>query len=150
MREGGTSQEHAFYGRKVPCHDNVMRLLNSLDRHQGPNHRIWVLQDTVSRGYNRKSLLAKPAPFRNGCIIDQVELENLPWERETVGFWLDIPKSLLRLFVDQEVNPAGAKHPRYPFWYVRLLGVRFSRSYTFRSTRRVELHTNVRGAPDGM
>ena len=53
----------------------------------------------------------QPTSFRNGCIIDQVDLENLPWERETVGFWLDIPKSLLQLFVDQEVNPAGVKRP---------------------------------------
>lgn len=29
--------------------------------------------------------------------------------RDTYGFWLDIPRSLLQLFIDQEVNPAGAK-----------------------------------------
>ena len=55
------------------------------------------------------SRLAEPASPRNGCIIDQVDLENLPWERETVGFWLDVPESLLQLFVDQGINPAGAK-----------------------------------------
>ncbi|KAF9792472.1 P-loop containing nucleoside triphosphate hydrolase protein [Thelephora terrestris] len=48
--------------------------------------------------------------IRNGCIIDQVDLECLPWERETVGFWLDVPESLLQLLVDQEVNPAEAIH----------------------------------------
>ena len=57
----------------------------------------------------RYSFLAEPALHSNGCIIDQVDLENLPWERETMGFWLDIPESLLQLFIDQEVNPAGAK-----------------------------------------
>jgi len=61
----------------------------------------------------RQPFLTKPGSYRNGSIIDQVDLENLPWERETLGFWLDIPESLLQLFVDREVNPAGTKHPGY-------------------------------------
>ena len=47
--------------------------------------------------------------YRNGCIIDQVDLENLPWERETLGFWLDVPEALLHLLVDREINPAGTE-----------------------------------------
>ena len=85
--------------------------------------------------------------YRNGCIIDQVDLENLPWERETFGFWLDIPESLLQLFVDQEVNPAGARHPGI---FSSVAAHRVSRGHTFCSARRAELHTDVKRAPDGM
>lgn len=53
--------------------------------------------------------LAEPPSHRNGCIIDQVDLENLPWERETLGFWLDVPEALLHLLVDREINPAGTE-----------------------------------------
>ena len=108
-REGATSQEHAFYGRKFSCRGNARRPSNYSDRHQGPNYRVWILQNTASREKVGDSFLAEPASHRNGCIIDQVDLENLPWERETLGFWLDIPESLLQLFISQEVNPAGAE-----------------------------------------
>lgn len=83
---------------------------NYLNRCQGTNHRIWVLQNTVSVGEMSHLVFSEPAPSRKGCIIDQADLENLPWERETVGFWLDVPEPLLRLLVAQEVNPAGAKY----------------------------------------
>lgn len=53
--------------------------------------------------------LVDPASHRNGCIIDQVDLESLPWERETLGFWLDVPEALLHLLIDREINPAGTK-----------------------------------------
>ena len=47
-REGATSQEHAFYGRKFFCRANTRRTPSYPDRHQGSNYRIWILQDTVS------------------------------------------------------------------------------------------------------
>ena len=56
-----------------------------------------------------------PLSHSNGCIIDQVDLENLPWERETLGLWLDVPESLLQLLMDQKVNPAGAKRCEISF-----------------------------------
>ena len=56
---------------------------------------------------------SEPTSHRNGCIIDQADLENLPWERETVGVWLDVPEFLLWLLVAQGVNPAGAEIPRF-------------------------------------
>ena len=46
-REGATSQEHAFYGRKSIRYSGSKDPLNSLNRYQDPNNRIWVLQDTV-------------------------------------------------------------------------------------------------------
>lgn len=50
-REGGISQEHAFYGRKF-FFTMALQVVHSdvCNRCQGPNHRIWVLQDTVSVG----------------------------------------------------------------------------------------------------
>ena len=108
-REGAISQEHAFYGRKFLHPGSASSPFSHLDRCQGSNHRLWILQDTVSVGKMfTVGFISKPTPHRNGCIIDQADLENLPWERETVGFWLDVPEPLLQLLVAQDVNPAGA------------------------------------------
>lgn len=60
-REGATSQEHTFYGRKFSYRDNGRHPLNYPDRHQGSNHRIRVLQDTVSGEKIRYSFPAEPA-----------------------------------------------------------------------------------------
>lgn len=48
--------------------------------------------------------------IRNRSIIDAVDLETPPWERETTGLWLDLPKPILELLKDVNVNPAEAIH----------------------------------------
>jgi DEAD/DEAH box helicase domain-containing protein len=43
-------------------------------------------------------------------ILDIVDLETDPWQRETTGFWLDVPKSILELMRLKGINPAEAIH----------------------------------------
>ncbi|TFK81693.1 DEAD/H helicase [Polyporus arcularius HHB13444] len=48
--------------------------------------------------------------LRNKAIIDAVDLDTPPWQRETTGMWLDIPKPVLDLMKDSGMNPAEAIH----------------------------------------
>ncbi|TFK42769.1 DEAD/H helicase [Crucibulum laeve] len=47
---------------------------------------------------------------RNKAIIDSVDLDTPPWECETTGFWIDVPKALLALMYTKGINPAEAIH----------------------------------------
>ena len=49
-------------------------------------------------------------PSRHGQILDTIDLENPPYKRDTVGFWLDVPRSTLELMREKGVNPAEAIH----------------------------------------
>ncbi|CDO70744.1 hypothetical protein BN946_scf184798.g59 [Trametes cinnabarina] len=48
--------------------------------------------------------------LRNKAIIDAVDLDTPPWQRETTGMWLDVPKSALELMRASGMNPAEAIH----------------------------------------
>ncbi|KAK7043795.1 ATP-dependent 3'-5' DNA helicase [Paramarasmius palmivorus] len=48
--------------------------------------------------------------FRNGHILDVVDLESEPWERNTTGFWIDVPNHVLPLLRDKQIKPAAAIH----------------------------------------
>jgi DEAD/DEAH box helicase domain-containing protein len=47
---------------------------------------------------------------RNNKILDIVDLETEPWQNETTGMWIDVPKSTLQLMKSKSINPAGAIH----------------------------------------
>ncbi|KAF7972104.1 hypothetical protein HWV62_18928 [Athelia sp. TMB] len=47
---------------------------------------------------------------RNGVILDQVDLETAPWQREATGLWLDIPKSIFDLLQVKGISLAGGIH----------------------------------------
>ncbi|TCD65415.1 hypothetical protein EIP91_002714 [Steccherinum ochraceum] len=57
-----------------------------------------------------KTLVYGYYKIRNRNIIDSVDLDTPPWERETTGLWLDVPKATLQLLKDINVNPAEAIH----------------------------------------
>ena len=48
--------------------------------------------------------------LRNKAIIDAVDLDTPPWQRETMGMWLDVPKPILELMRDSGMNAAEAIH----------------------------------------
>ncbi|KAI0709033.1 P-loop containing nucleoside triphosphate hydrolase protein [Earliella scabrosa] len=48
--------------------------------------------------------------IRNKAIIDAVDLDTPPWQRETTGLWLDVPKPILELMRDSGMNAAEAIH----------------------------------------
>lgn len=47
---------------------------------------------------------------RNQRILDTVDLETPAWERETTGFWIDLPTSILDLMRDKKIDAAEAIH----------------------------------------
>jgi DEAD/DEAH box helicase domain-containing protein len=47
---------------------------------------------------------------RNQRIIDTVDLDTPTWERETTGFWIDLPTSLLDLMRVKNIDAAEAIH----------------------------------------
>ncbi|KAJ2916877.1 hypothetical protein MD484_g3585, partial [Candolleomyces efflorescens] len=46
----------------------------------------------------------------NKVILDAVEVDTPAWERDTTGFWLDVPKKTLNLLRSLQVNVAEAIH----------------------------------------
>ena len=47
---------------------------------------------------------------RNKKIIDAVDVDTPPYQRETTGFWLDLPQPILQLMIDRGLHPAEAIH----------------------------------------
>jgi DEAD/DEAH box helicase domain-containing protein len=47
---------------------------------------------------------------RNKQILDTVDLETAPWERQTTGAWIDVPKETITLLLTHDINPAEAIH----------------------------------------
>lgn len=42
--------------------------------------------------------------------MDAVDLETPPYERESTGMWVDIPKSIIQMFYEKGRNPAEGIH----------------------------------------
>jgi DEAD/DEAH box helicase domain-containing protein len=49
-------------------------------------------------------------PCRNKQVLDAVDLDSAPWERETTGAWLDVPKATLDILRRKGINVAEAIH----------------------------------------
>ena len=58
----------------------------------------------------RVHLYATDTRSRNKQILDAVDLDAAPWERETTGMWIDIPKNILQLMNEKGINAAEAIH----------------------------------------
>ncbi|KAK2467067.1 hypothetical protein APHAL10511_001325 [Amanita phalloides] len=48
--------------------------------------------------------------IRNKRILDTVDLDTPVWERETMGFWIDLPRVILDVMRDKNIDMAGAIH----------------------------------------
>ncbi|KAI0670538.1 DEAD/H helicase [Trametes maxima] len=77
-------------------------------------YRIREIKASPHRAfYGRVELLTVVFGYfkiRNKAIIDAVDLDTPPWQRETTGMWLDVPKSALDLMRASGVNPSEAIH----------------------------------------
>ncbi|KAI0336366.1 DEAD/H helicase [Cubamyces sp. BRFM 1775] len=77
-------------------------------------YRIREIKDSPHRAfYGRVELLTVVYGYfkiRNKAIIDAVDLDTPPWQRETTGMWLDVPKSALEIMRASGMNPAEAIH----------------------------------------
>ncbi|KAF9471178.1 P-loop containing nucleoside triphosphate hydrolase protein [Pholiota conissans] len=47
---------------------------------------------------------------KGNVILDAVELITPPWEREALGFWIDLPDNILKLLQMQDIDSAAAIH----------------------------------------
>ncbi|KAI0781100.1 DEAD/H helicase [Trametes elegans] len=77
-------------------------------------YRIREIKGSPHRAfYGRVELLTIVFGYfkiRNKAIIDAVDLDTPPWQRETTGMWLDVPKPALDLMYASGINPAEAIH----------------------------------------
>lgn len=59
---------------------------------------------------NLQVLLTLPYLDRHKTILDAVDLLTPPWERETTGFWIDLPTSILDALRSSGIDSAEAIH----------------------------------------
>ncbi|KAL6309039.1 P-loop containing nucleoside triphosphate hydrolase protein [Sparassis latifolia] len=76
--------------------------------------RIREIKDSPFRAfYGRvelKTVVYGYFKIRNRSIIDVVDLETPPWERDSTGMWMDVPRRTLELMKHSGINPAEAIH----------------------------------------
>ena len=53
---------------------------------------------------------------RNKRILDVVDVDTPPWERQSTGFWLDVPERILALMRSKGLRPAEAIHSACHAW----------------------------------
>ncbi|KII88939.1 hypothetical protein PLICRDRAFT_175191 [Plicaturopsis crispa FD-325 SS-3] len=77
-------------------------------------YRIREIKDSSEHAfYGRVDVTTKVYGFykvRNNAILDVVDVETPPWEHDTTGFWIDVPKAILQLMMDKNISPAEAIH----------------------------------------
>lgn len=71
---------------------------------------VWTLTDSPSI---LKSLL------RGNTVLDVVDVDTPPYERQVTGLWFDVPKDLLGLMKAKQFNPAEAIHSASHAWMNR-------------------------------
>ncbi|KAG2061268.1 DEAD H helicase [Suillus hirtellus] len=71
---------------------------------------VWTLADILSIS---KSL------FRGNKVLDIVDVDTPPYERQVTGFWFDVPKDLLGLLKEKHFNLAEAIHSASHAWMNR-------------------------------
>jgi hypothetical protein len=71
---------------------------------------IRIFQNQVSGNVFQKCSSIDPPYFRHKSILDAVDLPTPPWERETTGFWIDLPTSVLDALRSSDINSAEAIH----------------------------------------
>ncbi|KAG8217199.1 hypothetical protein J3R82DRAFT_5282 [Butyriboletus roseoflavus] len=82
--------------------------------------RIRAIPDSPSLAYfGRVDMLTVVYGFykiRNKRILDVVDVDTPPWERQGTGFWLDVPKPILALMRSKGLRPAEAIHSACHAW----------------------------------
>ncbi|KAG6849336.1 hypothetical protein H0H93_009302 [Arthromyces matolae] len=77
-------------------------------------HRIKEIKGSSYRAYYGKVdvevMVFGFFKIRNKVILEAVDLDTPAWHRETTGLWIDVPKTLLQLFLLKGINPAEAIH----------------------------------------
>ncbi|KAI0811238.1 P-loop containing nucleoside triphosphate hydrolase protein [Irpex lacteus] len=69
-----------------------------------------ALRFTHSMDVRQWPLIASILLLRNKKIIDAVDVDTPPYQRESTGFWLDLPPPILQMMIDRGIHPAEAIH----------------------------------------
>ncbi|KAF4604071.1 hypothetical protein EYR38_004493 [Pleurotus pulmonarius] len=84
------------------------------DVNAAQTYRIKALKDSPQRSFFGKiHVYTKVFGFfkvRHKRILDSVDVETPPWERDSIGMWLDVPKSTLIIMQEADINAAEAIH----------------------------------------
>ncbi|KAF8126549.1 DEAD H helicase [Boletus edulis] len=75
--------------------------------------------DVVTVVYGKSLHIRDPLGFykiRNKRILDVVDVDTPSWERQSTGFWLDVPKPILALMRSKGLRPAEAIHSACHAW----------------------------------
>ncbi|KAI0703572.1 P-loop containing nucleoside triphosphate hydrolase protein [Cytidiella melzeri] len=77
-------------------------------------YRIREIRNSPQRAYYGRielfTLVFGYFKIRNKKIIDAVDVDTPPYERESTGFWLDVPKPILQVMLERGIHPAEAIH----------------------------------------
>ncbi|TFY60627.1 hypothetical protein EVJ58_g5017 [Rhodofomes roseus] len=77
-------------------------------------YRIREIKDSPWRAYygrvELKTVVYGYFKIRNKAIIDAVDLDTPPYERESTGMWMDVPRPTLELMKNSGINAAEAIH----------------------------------------
>lgn len=77
-------------------------------------HRIREIKGSPIRAFygkvKLKTIVFGFFKIRNNVILDTVSLEMPPLERDTTGFWIDVPKTILNIMQAKALNAAEAIH----------------------------------------
>ncbi|KAF7440973.1 hypothetical protein PC9H_001322 [Pleurotus ostreatus] len=84
------------------------------DINAAQTYRLKALKDSPQRSFFGKvHIYTKVFGFfkvRHKQILDSVDVETPPWERDSTGMWLDVPKSALMIMEEADINAAEAIH----------------------------------------
>lgn len=111
IREIMRSPQKAFYGREPLIVAGYPALI-STGRCGGAHNRVRLFQNSVhpSAAIPRCRSSQQVEVFRGNVILDTVDLETPPFERETTGMWLDVPRGTIQIMRSKGLNPAEGIH----------------------------------------
>ncbi|KAG6833473.1 hypothetical protein H0H87_006045 [Tephrocybe sp. NHM501043] len=111
-----SSEDGKYFGAlfKEICESHLVKDEDGCNINAVKTYRIKEIKDSTHRAYYGKvDVEVKVFGFfkiRNKVILEAVDLDTPAWQRETTGYWIDVPKALLVLFRTKGINPAEAIH----------------------------------------
>ncbi|KAF8316647.1 P-loop containing nucleoside triphosphate hydrolase protein [Clavulina sp. PMI_390] len=122
--EGGVfmHQGHTYVVKEVSHDERTARIIRSdvnwitRPRNIDPTqtYRIREIRGSPHRAYfgsiNLKTVIFGFFKLRNNTILDAVDLETPPYERDSTGMWVDVPKATLEGLFQKGRNPAEGIH----------------------------------------
>ncbi|KAI6019639.1 DEAD H helicase [Pisolithus orientalis] len=79
-------------------------------------YRIKEIPDSPHRLFFGRVEIVTVVYGLNKCILDVVDVDTPPWERQGTGLWLDVPGNILDLLRSKAISPAAAIHSACHAW----------------------------------